>query len=78
MHTLVHYTDIQSNDSLIVQNSDFSENSSFSAISPVRIMVGVKVIKKATFAVFIIYDWVKKNQQRQIYICIQMIDLRVD
>lgn len=44
----------------MVQNSDFSKNSSFSAISPVQIMVGVKFIKKAMFAVFIIYDWVKK------------------
>lgn len=79
MCTLVHYTGIQSNDSLIVQNSDLSKNFSFSMISPVQITVGGKVIKKAMFAVFIIYDWVKKNnQQRQIYICIQMIDLRSD
>lgn len=78
MYILVHYTDTQSNHSLIVQDSDFSKNLSFSTVCPVQ-MIGGKVMKKAMFAVPIIYDWGKKgNIQRQIYICLQMIALRVD
>ena len=56
MYTLVHYADVQSNYSLIVQDSDFSKNFSFNVVSPVQ-MVGGKVMKKAMFGISIIYDW---------------------
>jgi len=79
MYTLVQYVDIQSNYSLIVWDSDFSKNFSFSTISPVQIIVGAKAMKKAMFYISLTLSLGKKgNQPRQIYICIQMIDLRVD
>lgn len=61
MYILVHYTDTQSNYSLIVQDYDFSKNLSFSMVSPVQ-MKGGKVMKKAMFATSIIYDWGKNRQ----------------
>lgn len=60
MYTLVHYTDIQSNYSLIVQDSDFPKNFSFSMVSPVQ-MAGGKVMKKAMVGISIIDDWGKKK-----------------
>lgn len=47
-------------------------------VSHVQIMLSGKVMKKAMYGTFMIGEKINKNQQKQIYIYIKMIDLRVD